>query len=262
MMRTSVTLAVLAVSAVAGLLGFTQPGHRVLSTLRSIVYYNRGAMYAANGDNVHAIADYNEAIRLDPEYIYAFYKRGAAYAVHGDSDRAIADYSEAIRLDPRNHCAYYGRGVAFKAKGDNGRAIEDFNNVIRLVPQSGFAYIGRGAAYAANGDNDRAIADYNWAIKVESNHTFGYYNGGAGYAGYKAKEDNEGIEGIWLSPKYAFALIGRSVAYAAKGDNDRAYADFNVATRLDPKLGSSFSGGDRDHILKDDPARGAPEFCP
>jgi Tfp pilus assembly protein PilF len=49
------------------------------------------------GDNDRAIADYNEAIRRDPNSALAFDNRGTAYLKKGDNDRAIADYNEAIR---------------------------------------------------------------------------------------------------------------------------------------------------------------------
>jgi tetratricopeptide (TPR) repeat protein len=47
-----------------------------------------------------AIADYTEALRLDPKYTFAYYNRGDAYRYNGDLDRAIADYTEALRLVP------------------------------------------------------------------------------------------------------------------------------------------------------------------
>ena len=254
-MRKIVTLALSAI-IVVGFLGFTQQGHGVLSTLGSIAYYYRGAVYAAGGDKDGAIADYNEAIRLYPKSTDAYYSRGVAFAAKGDNDRAIADYSEAIRLDPTHNCAYYSRGAVFKAEGDNDRAIADYNKAIGAATIYAFAYIGRGAAYAAKGDNDRAIADYNWAIQLESKHTFGYTPGAAVR---KAKED---YDGIWLHPKYAFSYIGRGLAYAAKGDNDRAIADYNMALRLDPKLGNAFSDRDRDDLFQSDLARAAADFCP
>ena len=43
-------------------------------------------------DHDQAIADYNEAIKLDPKNAAAFRKRGNAYYDKGDMDRAIADY--------------------------------------------------------------------------------------------------------------------------------------------------------------------------
>ena len=38
---------------------------------------------------------------IDPKYADAYNNRGLAYRAKGDYDHAIADYNEAIRLDPR-----------------------------------------------------------------------------------------------------------------------------------------------------------------
>jgi tetratricopeptide (TPR) repeat protein len=38
---------------------------------RAIAYYNRGARYQLKADRDRAIADYSEAIRLDPEFALA-----------------------------------------------------------------------------------------------------------------------------------------------------------------------------------------------
>jgi len=43
-------------------------------------------------------------------------------------------------------------------------------------------------------------------------------------------------EAIRIAPKYAIAYYNRGRAYRAKGDNDRAIADFEEAIRLDPTI--------------------------
>ena len=126
------------------------------------------------GEHDRAIADYNEAIRLDPKYVFAYNGRGNAYQAKGEHDRAIADYSEAIRLDPKFVKAYYSRGNAYQAKGEHDRAIADYNEAIRLDPKYVLAYNGRGNAYEAKGEHDRAIADYSEAIRLDPKFVLAY----------------------------------------------------------------------------------------
>jgi tetratricopeptide (TPR) repeat protein len=61
---------------------------------------NRGNAYYDKKDYDRAIADYSEALRLDPQFALAFYNRSLAYRDKGDKDRAIDDYVQAILLDP------------------------------------------------------------------------------------------------------------------------------------------------------------------
>jgi tetratricopeptide (TPR) repeat protein len=76
------------------------------------------------------------------------YNRGIAWKAKGDLDRAIADYDQAIRLDPKHEHAYVNRGIAWKAKGDLERAIANYDQAIRLDPKHEHAYVNRGALYS------------------------------------------------------------------------------------------------------------------
>lgn len=61
-------------------------------------------------------------------------ERGVRYYDNGDDDRAIADYTQAIRLNPNDAAAYYNLGLAYAAKGDPGRAIADIEAALRINP--------------------------------------------------------------------------------------------------------------------------------
>ena len=102
----------------------------------AVAFGIRGRAYSKKRNVGEAIADYTEAIRLNPKDDSAFYFRGEAYRQKADYDRAIADYTEAIRLNPKDvFASYYARGGAYVDKGDYGHAISDFI----IVAQSGHA---------------------------------------------------------------------------------------------------------------------------
>jgi tetratricopeptide (TPR) repeat protein len=105
-----------------------------------LAYNNRGIAWSHKKDYDRAIADFNEAIRLDPNDATAYNNRGWAWSNKKDYDRAIADYSEAIRLDPKYALAYNNRGWAWSNKKDYDRAIADYNEAIRLDPKFASAY--------------------------------------------------------------------------------------------------------------------------
>ena len=56
---------------------------------------NRGMARIKLGDNRGAIADYNEAVRINPNYDKAYYNRGNAHSDLGDWQGAIGDYDRA-----------------------------------------------------------------------------------------------------------------------------------------------------------------------
>ena len=129
-----------------------------------------------------AIADYNEAIRLNPGSAgVAHQGRGRAWRNKKDYDKAIADCNEAIRLDPGHALAYYTRGVVWSDKKDYDKAIADYNEAIRLDPGYAHAYNGRGKAWSAKKDYDKAIADYNEAIRLDPGSVRAYCNRGVAF---------------------------------------------------------------------------------
>ena len=48
-------------------------------------------------------------------------RSGRSYFAKGEYDKAIADYTEAIRLDPKSPKAYYNRAAAYDRKGRSKR---------------------------------------------------------------------------------------------------------------------------------------------
>ena len=74
--------------------------------------FERALARANRGDAEGAIDDFDEGIRLNPDFAGGFRSRGDARLSDGDLKGAIADFREAIRLDPEDAGAFYGRGVA------------------------------------------------------------------------------------------------------------------------------------------------------
>jgi len=61
-----------------------------------------------------------------------FRKRGMAAYRNGDLDRALADFDQAIRLDPDSATAYIDRGIVFYRKAESERAFADIAQATRI----------------------------------------------------------------------------------------------------------------------------------
>ena len=110
---------------------------------KAITYNSRGIAYGRKGDLDRAIADFDQAIGLKPDYADALRDRGYAYHLKGKYDQAIAGFTQSIRLKPKDALAFYNRGKAYREKGEYNRAIQDMGQAIRLNPDDDHALNGK-----------------------------------------------------------------------------------------------------------------------
>ena len=75
----------------------------------AFAFNNRGIAYQTKGQYDRAVQDYDQAIKLDPNYAQAFVNRGFTYAIKAQHDRALEDYDHAIKLNPHSAEAFYDR---------------------------------------------------------------------------------------------------------------------------------------------------------
>lgn len=115
-----------------------------------------------------AIVHYTEVIRLAPESTGAYYYRGVLYNIKGDNIRAIADLNEAVRLTP-DGVNYHARGVILFEKGDYDAALADFTKAIQLLPDDAENYGYRGTIYAMKGDLALARTDLEQGLRIDPN---------------------------------------------------------------------------------------------
>ena len=129
---------------------------------------NRGVAKKKLGNLEGAVADYTEAIKLDPNHPEAYNNRGYAKFKLGDLRGAIADYTEAIKLNPNDPDAYYNRGVAKYELGNLEGAVADYTKAIKLNPNNSKAYNNRGVAKFILGKYIEALEDFLKVRELES----------------------------------------------------------------------------------------------
>ena len=206
-------------------------------------YYNRGNAKHSLEQYEQTIVDYDEAIRLKPDYAKAYYNRGNAKHSLEQYEQAIADYDEAIRLKPDYAKAYYNRGNAKGLLGQYEQAIADYDEAIRIKPDFVEAYNNRGNAKHSLGQYEQAIADYDEAIRIKSDHVEAYSNRGATKhsLGQYEKAIVDCDEAIRLKPDYAEAYNNRGSAKHSLKQYAEAITDCDQAIRLKPDFAQAYS---------------------
>ncbi|MGH6841998.1 MAG: sodium:proton antiporter NhaD, partial [Methylocella sp.] len=123
--------------------------------------------YRDKGDFDKALANYDEAVRLDPKPAPSYFDRGEIHQAKGNFDQAIADFGQATARDPKFAAAYNNRGLAFSAKGDLDKALADFDEAVRLDPKFAAAFLSRASAYRAKDDLEHARLDLLTALRLD-----------------------------------------------------------------------------------------------
>jgi tetratricopeptide (TPR) repeat protein len=98
-------------------------------------FANRGRAWSEKGDYDRAMHDFDNAIRLAPDFPDAFNYRGVANVNQGQYDQAIQDFGQAIQLDPNLAIAIYNRGLALQAQGHADEAAKDFARAKQVGPR-------------------------------------------------------------------------------------------------------------------------------
>ena len=141
-------------------------------------------MQTERQSDTSALAEYDEAIRLNPGSAEAYFNRGLARARLNQRPAAIVDYDEAIRLNPNFAKAYFHRGCLkdylvqrdphksmTAARFEERRsAIADLDEAIRLdlgFPELLHAYYRRGLAKYDLDRYEDAIVDFDEALRLK-----------------------------------------------------------------------------------------------
>lgn len=78
------------------------------------------------------IADYDRALLLNPNLIYAWFNKGNLYYETGDYTSAMQSYAEALKIDPSFGTAYYNRGLCYLRTGNKRQAFSDLSKAGEL----------------------------------------------------------------------------------------------------------------------------------
>jgi len=92
--------------------------------LLSYLHNNRGLLYVKRHEYDKAMADFNEALRHKPDFVF-FFNRGRLFMHLEDDQQAIADFTQCLMRNPDFIRAFHARGLAKLNTGDIQGGLAD-----------------------------------------------------------------------------------------------------------------------------------------
>lgn len=214
-----------------------------LAPLESHYISKRGWLYRCLEDAPAGIADTTAALKLNPENADAYNIRGAIKTdLLGNYEEALLDFNNAIRISPDFVDALFSRGITENYLEKFEEAINDFSEVIKLNPFNSSAYCSRGSSKYKLGLKDEALKDYEKALELDPQDSLAYYNiFEIRYADYDYEEAIKIInKAIAIKPFDPDFFYGRGITKVQLRDAKGAIEDFNQTIKLKPHYANAY----------------------
>lgn len=220
-------------------------GCSVLGQARDVtVFIRSGDAKVKISDFSGAIAEYTQALALDPGNRDAFVHRAAAKSLKGDWEGSLKDIDAAIAIHPGTGEIYGARALANLNLGDFKAAHADFDAAGRIDAKTAESVkqrisqdlITRARSKAINGDSAGAIKDLDMIIGLVPDLAVAYHERGA--AKLATKQYKEAVADFDLAIKFdtwhnklGDSHLLRAEARRAQGDAAGADADEEEALK-------------------------------
>jgi tetratricopeptide (TPR) repeat protein len=233
-------------------------------------YIDRGLLLLNAAKYDGAIADFSEALKLEPKNIWALADRAIARVWKRNFDQAAADLTAVEALDPTNPVLFRAKGLRAELQRDPKSAIEFYTRSLDRDPGNGFALMHRASSLQAQGKITEALRDLDALVSANPRNDsalaaramiFGTLRrfdaadkdidsalaiNPKSFAAYEARGDVAMLKGdaanavvaysreLELSPGNESALSNRASAYRALGQNELALADADAGLKARP----------------------------
>lgn len=189
-----------------------------------LTYYNRALAYIAQKKWNEAIRDFDEAIKLKPDFMIGYYRRGTAYLEQKSYTAAQGDFEKVIELNPDNLPARHNRAYICWKQGKLTEAFLECDRILEEDENFSPTYNLRGNIQYHQSHFEAAMADFEKAIAVDAKYAATYQSRGALY--YTLNELENALADFTKASEFPdhkdFAAAGLAVTHHAMGDVDEA----------------------------------------
>ena len=172
------------------------------------VCFNLAFQYSKIGKTKKAIALYNKALEITPNYLEARLYLASAYDLENQKDLAIEQCNKAIEIDPAEVRTYLFLANVYYGKKQYDLAIKNCREAIKRNIKSADAYFNLAFIYDEIGNKEEAINLYKKTIELNPDYAKAYNNLGILISTMGKKKEAIILfkKAIELNPNYTDAL--------------------------------------------------------
>jgi len=209
----------------------------------SILLNILGAVYASENQINKAIENYEEAIKIDPNYAQAYNNLGTAFHKQNKVDEAILSYKKAIHLKNDFAEAYNNLGNAFRELDKPKEALKYFEKALTLKKDYAEAWNNMGAAYESLKDKNKALDNYKRAIEIKPDYAEAHNNLGMLLSELGRFDDSFSHynQAIKIKPEYEKTYNNLGNLLNNIGKYDEATNAYKKAIKIKPNYAKAFS---------------------
>ncbi|MEN6395854.1 MAG: tetratricopeptide repeat protein [Methanoregula sp.] len=201
----------------------------------SLDWYTKGENAAKLGNYAEALTDYNNALAIDPGYVYALSGKAVALNALGRYSEALdtANQALAIRKDTNTQNA---RAYSLYKLGRYDEAIAAYVNLTATVTNNADAYCNLASSYVQTGNTDAALQAYAKCTNLAPNNADAWNRVGLIYL--SLDKYSEALDAFNHATRQtttnAEIWNNKGLALAGLGQYQDALNCFNTALTLNP----------------------------
>ena len=111
--------------------------------------FGLGYVFSLQKMNVEALAAFEKAIEINPQYSSAWYNKGVMLGKLDRPEEALTAYEKGIEINHQDSEAWYGKGFMLRKLNRTEQALAAFDEAIKLNPQHSKAWYNKGLALKA-----------------------------------------------------------------------------------------------------------------
>ena len=197
-----------------------------------------GAANARMGQTETALACYDRALAIRPDFAEVHNNRGNVLSRLGQHDEAIASFRRALQIKPEYAEAHNNLGVTLYDAGRVDEAAASYRKALEVKPAYAEAQNNLGNALADLGQSEAALASFNTALQLDPRNSQAYNNMGdtLRFLGRFSEAISCFEKVIQFRPDYAEAYNGLGATLNDQGLHKQAVENLRKAVQLKPGL--------------------------